>query len=80
MPGRDRRSLTSRLRSDVRAFLLSEGPPESYWRWPGVGRSSAKNIHVNDQTAFQVSTVLSCVKVLAESIATPPLLPRSARS
>jgi len=69
-----RRTLTSRARSALRAFLLSEEPPESFWRWPGVGRPTASGVTVTDQTALRVTAVLSCVKVLAESISTLPMM------
>ncbi|MCG3135059.1 MAG: hypothetical protein HMLKMBBP_02562 [Planctomycetes bacterium] len=69
-----RRSLVSRLRAGARAFLLSEEPPESFWKWPGVGRPTLSGVSVTDQTALRVTAVLSCVKVLAESISTLPLM------
>jgi HK97 family phage portal protein len=69
-----RRDLVSRLRSGVRAFLMSEEPPESFWRWRGVGPPSATGVIVNDATALRISAVLSCVKVLAESISTLPVM------
>jgi HK97 family phage portal protein len=74
MPAGLSRGFVSRLRSGVRAFLMSDEPPESFWRWPGVGRPTASGVTVTDQTALRVTTVLSCVKVLAESISTLPLM------
>ena len=74
MPDRaSRRGFVSRLRSGVRAFLLSEEPPESVWKRPGIGRTTLSGVAVTDQTALRVTAVLSCVKVLAESISTLPL-------
>ncbi len=69
-----RRGLLSRLRSGLRAFLLSDEPPEWFWKTPGVGRPTASGVSVTDQTALRVTAVLSCVKVLAESISTLPLM------
>ena len=68
------RGLVSRLRSGVRAFLLSDEPPEWFWRTPGVGQPTGSGVTVTDQTALRVTAVLSCVKVLSESISTLPLM------
>jgi HK97 family phage portal protein len=68
------RGLVSRLRAGVRAFLLSDEPPEWFWKATGVARPSLSGVTVTDQTALRVTTVLSCVKVLAESISTLPLM------
>jgi HK97 family phage portal protein len=68
------RTIASRVRSAVRAFLLSEEPPESFWKWRGVGRPTLSGVAVTDQTSLRVTAVLSCVKVLAESISTLPLM------
>ncbi len=67
------RSLAVRLRSGLRAWLLSDEPPESFWNWRGVGKPSFSGVTVTDETALRVTAVLSCVKVLAESISTLPL-------
>ncbi|MCE9635845.1 MAG: phage portal protein, partial [Planctomycetes bacterium] len=71
---RPARGLLTRLRTGVRAFLLSDEPPEWFWRTPGVGRPTGSGVHVTDQTALRVTAVLSCVKVLSESISTLPLM------
>jgi HK97 family phage portal protein len=68
------RSLVARLRSGVRAFLLSDEPPEWFWRSHGVSAPTASGVSVTDQTALRITAVLSCVKVLAESISTLPLM------
>jgi len=39
----------------------------------GVGGGAIAGSHVNDKTALQVSTVLACVKVIADGCATPNL-------
>jgi len=39
----------------------------------GVGGSSVAGVVVNDKTALQVSTVLACVKAIADGCATPNL-------
>ena len=54
-----RRSLVSRLRAGARAFLLSEEPPESFCKWPGVGRPTLSGGTVTDQTALRGPAVLS---------------------
>ena len=74
MSAAGRRSLVSRLRSSVRAFLLSDEPPEWFWKSHGVSRPTLSGVAVTDQTALRVTAVLSCVKVLAESISTLPLM------
>jgi hypothetical protein len=75
MPGPTvHRSLVARHRSGLPAFLLSEEPPEWFWRSPGVTAPPASGVSVTDQTALRVTAVLSCVKVLAESISTLPLM------
>ncbi len=75
MPGaRLSRSIASRVRAAFRAFLLSDEPPEWFWRTPGVGQTTGSGVSVTDQTALRVTAVLSCVKVLAESISTLPLM------
>jgi HK97 family phage portal protein len=71
---RDARGLIARLRTGVRAFLLSDEPPEWFWRTPGVGQPTGSGVTVTDQTALRVTAVLSCVKVLSESISTLPLM------
>lgn len=68
-----RRSLAARVRSGLRAFLLSDELPQWLWRTPGVGQPVTSGVTVTDQTALRVTAVLSCVKVLAESISTLPL-------
>lgn len=68
------RTVASRVRAAVRAFLLSDEPSESFWNWRGVGRPTLSGVAVTDQTALRVTAVLSCVKVLAESISTLPLM------
>ena len=45
-----RRGLAARLRSGVRAFLLSDEPPEWFWKATGVGRPSLSGVTVTDQT------------------------------
>src|SRR5262245_6211271 len=74
MAFRRRRGLVAQLRSGVRVFLLSDEPPDSFWKWRGVGAPTLSGINVTDQTALRVTAVLSCVKVLAESISTLPLM------
>ena len=69
-----RRSLFARVRSGLRAFLLSDEPPEWFWRTPGVSQPATSGVTVTDQTSLRVTAVLSCVKVLAESISTLPLM------
>ncbi len=69
-----RRSLIARVRSGIRAFLLSNEPPAWFWRTPGVNQPVTSGVTVTDQSALQVTAVLSCVKVLAESISTLPLM------
>jgi HK97 family phage portal protein len=66
--------LVTRFRSAVRAWLLSDEPPESFWRGIGVAPTALSGVTVTDQTALRVTAVLSCVKVLAESISTLPLM------
>lgn len=39
----------------------------------GVGGGYVAGVAVNDKTALQVSTVLACVKVIADGCATPRL-------
>jgi phage portal protein BeeE len=39
----------------------------------GVGGSSIAGVSVTEKTALQVSTVLACVKVIADGCATPKL-------
>ena len=39
----------------------------------GVGGGTVAGVHVTDKTALQVSTVLACVKVIADGCATPDL-------
>lgn len=39
----------------------------------GVGGGTVAGIHVNDKTALQVTTVLACVKTIADGCATPDL-------
>ena len=39
----------------------------------GVGGGSVAGVVVTDKTALQVSTVLACVKVIADGCATPDL-------
>lgn len=68
-----RRGVGSRLLSGIRAFLTSEDPPESFQRWPGASAPSLAGVNVTDQTALRVMTVLSCVRVLAESVSTLPM-------
>lgn len=74
MSARAGRGLVSRLRSGVRAFLLSDEPPEWFWKTHGVSRPTLSGVSVTDETALRVTAVLSCVKVLAESISTLPLM------
>ena len=69
-----RRGLASGVLSGVRAFVLSDEPPEWFWKATGVGRPSLSGVTVTDQTALPVTSVLWYVKVLAESISTLPLL------
>lgn len=72
---RDRsRGLKDRLRSAVHAFLMSDEPSEWFLRSAGVTPPTASGANVTDQTALSVASVLSCVKVLAESISTLPLM------
>jgi hypothetical protein len=66
-------SVWSRLQRSVRTFLLSDEPPEWFWRFPG-GQPTVSGATVTDQTALRVTAVLSCVKVLADSISTLPLM------
>ena len=70
---RGRRGLLTRARDRLRAWLISDEPPESFWNWRGAGRPSLSGVTVTDDTALRVMAVLSCVKVLAESISTLPL-------
>lgn len=68
------RGLTDRIRHGVRAWLMSDAPPEQFLRGvTGVSAAAGSGVHVTDQAALGVATVLSCVKVLAESISTLPL-------
>lgn len=73
MPDRSARTLPQRLRAAVRAFVVSDEPPEWFWNVPGVSRPASSGAHVDEQTALRVTAVLSAVKVLAESISTLPL-------
>lgn len=68
------RGLLARFRTGIRAFLLGEEPPEWFWKTPGVGQPTGSGVTLTDQTALRVTAVLSCVKVLAESISTLPLM------
>ncbi len=54
-----RRSLLARARarSGLRAFLLSDEPPEWFWRSPGVGQPTGSGVTVTDQTALRVTAV-----------------------
>ncbi len=61
------------VRRRLRAWLLSDKPPESFWRGVGVAPTALSGVTVTDQTALRVTAVLSCVKVLAEPISTLPL-------
>ena len=69
MPG-PVRSLARRLL----AWVISDEPQESFWRSRGLSPPTASGVAVTDQTALRVTAVLSCVKVLAESISTLPLM------
>ena len=69
---RPARGLLARLRTGVRAFLLSDEPPEWFWRTPGVRQPTISGATVTDQTALRVTGVLSCVKALADPISTLP--------
>jgi HK97 family phage portal protein len=74
MPSRDRpRGLLDRLRHSVRAWLISDEPPESFWRSRGVSSTTGSGVAVTDETALRVMAVLSAVRVIAESISTLPL-------
>lgn len=53
---------------------MSDEPPEWFWKSVGVSRPTASGVSVTDESAMRVAAVLSCVKVLAESISTLPLM------
>lgn len=67
-------TILDRIRAAGRAFM---GVEESGWRTLGgpssVGGVSNSGMNVTDETALRVTAVLSCVKVIAESISTLPL-------
>lgn len=69
-----RRGPFSRLKRALRSWLISDEPPEWFWKVPGVSRPTASGVHVTDETALRVTAVLSAVKVIAESISTLPLM------
>jgi len=48
------------------------GPADDYWYGP-LGTPSASGIEVTPDSALQVPTVLACVRVLAETVASLPL-------
>ncbi len=74
MPPRPPRTLLGRLSAAVRAFRTDEEPPSSFLRAVGGGRTSETGIVITDETALRIAAVTSCVRVLAESIATLPLM------
>jgi HK97 family phage portal protein len=43
------------------------------WAWLSGGRDSAAGELINDVTALQITTVFSCIRVLAESVASLPV-------
>lgn len=67
------RGLVARTRAALRAWLWSDEPPESFLRSVGGG-PTLSGVHVTAQTALQIATVLSCVRLLSESISTLPLM------
>lgn len=72
MAARAPRPILDRLRAAVRAFQMSDEPPEWFWKSPGVSRPALSGAVVTEETAVRVMAVHSCVKVLAESISTLP--------
>lgn len=69
-----RRGPISRLKRVLRSWLISDEPPEWFWKLPNVSRPTSSGVHVTDETALRVTAVLSAVKVIAESISTLPLM------
>lgn len=55
---------------DNPAISLNSG---AAWGWLSGGRESAAGELINDVTALQITTVFSCIRVLAESVASLPV-------
>lgn len=72
MAERPTRPILDRLRAAVRAFQMSDEPPEWFWKSAGVSRPTLSGVRVTEESATRVMAVYSCVKVLAESISTLP--------
>ena len=51
---------------------VSLGSPAA-WSWLAGGNTSEAGELINDQTALQITTVFSCIRILAESVASLPI-------
>lgn len=62
-----------RLARRILGWVISDEPPETFWKYPGVSAPTASGVSVTDDSALRITAVLSCVKVIAETISTLPL-------
>jgi HK97 family phage portal protein len=69
------RALVAARRRDRARVKAEQGDSQATWdRWFGAAPPTMSGVTVTETTAMRVTAVLSCVKVIAESISTLPLM------